>query len=1328
MLKAVEWFLSAPVFEDDEEKTRAARIFNAISLSITAFLALIAIGLAFIFIKKTGVAATLFLLLSLLLISRALAHRGRIRLASVLLVSGIWVVFTVNVWLSGGVNSVMTGSYIAVTVLAGILLGPRTAVAVAVSSAAAALGMTVLDSIGYPPPHYYPLPPTQSLVVLICGLVLTVPAVSLAVQGFADALGTARKEIREREEADKALPLSERSYRQLVENLNDVIFAMDPRGVVTYVNPAVERMLGYRPSEILGRDFSSLVRQEDLPEVAKTFQDVLENRLYPSDYQFRAKSGDYRWLRTSSRPILKGDKVLGILGVAVDITERKRVEQSIEHLNRLRRFIRQVNQSTLPEKKPNRLIEDACKLLVDDQGYEYARIIVTDEADVPRYFAQAGMGEAFRPLEEKLNRGELPPCCEHARFQEDVYLVTDRRKVCRLCPLPAGCSSSGSMCIRMKDAEKAYGYLAVSEPQGNALDEDELSLFAELGGDIAVTLRHIELAEQATISSEALRLTEGKYRRLVESVSDVIYEIDSHGIISYVSPAVRTMMGYEPEELMGKPRAEFVYPEDRELMTRAFEDLKEGVARLMEWRVMGKSGDMRWLQTLPKAALKEERFDGVRGTAIDVTERKKAEETQQKRVIALTRPLDDPAGIHLSDLFDIADLQRIQDVFAAATGVASLITAPDGTPITKPSNFCRLCRELIRQTDKGMAKGTRSDAVIGRYNPSGPIVQECLSSGLWNAGASITVGGKHIANWLIGQVRNEELDIDRIREYAYEIEADPEEFAKALAEVPIMAKEQFEKVAGALFCFANELSTKAYQNVQQARFIAERQKAEAMRTRLVTAIEQAVEGVVITDANGTIQYVNPALEKMTGYDSKELIGETPRVVKSGEHDQAFYRHLWETIARGKVWTGQFVNKRKAGRLYHEDATISPVRDASGKIVNFVGVKRDVTEHLELSKQLQQALKMEAVGMLAGGVAHDFNNILQVALGYSELILGDEGLPKRYRADLRKIHESARRGADLVQRLLTFSRKTEIKTQPLNLNRRITELRKMLERTIPKMIDIRLSLGEDLATINADPTQIDQVLMNLAVNARDAMGDGGKLTIETANIILDEEYARSHLDAKPGNYVLLTITDTGSGMDKDTLEHIFEPFYTTKGVGEGTGLGLATVHGIVKHHGGYIRCYSEPGEGTTFKIYFPALISEEEKEETTVREMPRGGSETVLIVDDEEFIRDLGSRILTNAGYNVVTASEGTEALQVYQARRHEIALVLLDLVMPGIGGKQCLEGLLGIDSSVKVVIASGYSADGPTKEALAAGAKGFVDKPYDMSQMLEVLRGVLDAD
>ncbi|MFH1116736.1 MAG: response regulator [Pseudomonadota bacterium] len=481
------------------------------------------------------------------------------------------------------------------------------------------------------------------------------------------------------------------------------------------------------------------------------------------------------------------------------------------------------------------------------------------------------------------------------------------------------------------------------------------------------------------------------------------------------------------------------------------------------------------------------------------------------------------------------------------------------------------------------------------------------------------------------------------------------------------------------------------------------------------------------DRNLVIRNVNKKWLETLGYERGEVVGNTIESFMTSESRVVLHDVIEEFWNVGEVRNTAYEYVKNDGTRLNVLLDSIAWDDPTWEKVS-LSVVRDVTQQRLLQEQLLHAQKMEAIGTLAGGVAHDFNNVLHVVLGYTDLVLHDEALPEHCRSELRKVYDSARRGADLVQRLLTFSRKTEIKPRPLNLNRRIEELRKMLQRTLPRMIDIHLRLGDALAVINADPTQIDQILMNLAVNARDAMPDGGKLTIETANLFLSEDYARTHPDARAGVHVLLTVTDTGVGMDRQTVEHIFEPFYTTKGVGEGTGLGLAIVHGIVKHHGGHIGCYSEPGHGTTFKIYFPALTADEEPKEPVVKEMPPGGSETILLVDDEEYIRDLGSTILTNAGYTVITASDGVEALDIFKQRADEISLVILDVIMPKMGGEKSLQALLNLCSSVKVVVATGYSANGPTREALTAGAKGFVKKPYGIRQVLEVVRDVLDTD
>ncbi|HMK34750.1 MAG TPA: PAS domain S-box protein [Desulfomonilaceae bacterium] len=510
------------------------------------------------------------------------------------------------------------------------------------------------------------------------------------------------------------------------------------------------------------------------------------------------------------------------------------------------------------------------------------------------------------------------------------------------------------------------------------------------------------------------------------------------------------------------------------------------------------------------------------------------------------------------------------------------------------------------------------------------------------------------------------------------------------------------------------------------RDITDRKRSELAQRRLATAVEQAVEAIVITDTQANIQYVNPAFERITGYSREEILGEKPTLLTSEDYDSDFTQGVQDTLSSGKSWAGRLVKRRKDGSHYEEDVTISPVRDSSGTVINFVAVKRDVSHEVQLQRQLLQAQKMEAIGTLAGGIAHDFNNILQVALGYSELLLiGKSGKDPDY-ADLQKIQHSARSGADLVRSLLTFSRKVEPKLVPMSLNRQVLNVEKLLRRTIPKMIDIRLELAKDLKRTNADTAQIEQVIMNLAVNARDAMGERGSLTIRTEGATVDAQYCRLHVDAVPGDYVVLSVSDTGHGMDRQTLLHIFEPFYTTKELGRGTGLGLAMVYGIVKQHGGHLTCYSEVEKGTTFKVYLPVFVTESEVVPDPTVEIPAEGNETVLLVDDEDPVRELGERILTKNGYDVLTATNGVEALELYLAQREKIDLIILDLIMPAMGGKDCLKELLKIDPHVKVIVASGFAADTSAGECIDDGAKGFVAKPFRFKELLNQVRKALD--
>ncbi len=488
--------------------------------------------------------------------------------------------------------------------------------------------------------------------------------------------------------------------------------------------------------------------------------------------------------------------------------------------------------------------------------------------------------------------------------------------------------------------------------------------------------------------------------------------------------------------------------------------------------------------------------------------------------------------------------------------------------------------------------------------------------------------------------------------------------------------------------------------------------------------EESKDGIFISQLDGTIVDVNQSFLDLLGYEREGMIGKSVVITNVDPSDGVKY--MTEIENYGYVKDYPLDLRKKDGSILNCLLTGTARRKEDGTIEGHRGIIRDVTVQRSLEMQLLQAQKMEAVGTLAGGIAHDFNNLLQVVLGYSEFMLQSkkEGEPEY--DGLQKIYQAGKRGADLVGSLLTFSRKVEIKHVPVNLNREITEVQHLLSRTIPKTISIDLNLKGDLELIKADVSQIGQVLMNLGVNSRDAMRDGGTLTIATAIIQLDEEYCNSHLEATPGRYVLLTVADTGQGMDKETLAHIFEPFFTTKERGKGTGLGLATVYGIVKQHGGHITCSSEPGLGTTFKIYFPAIEKEGNSEIPAIETPIPGGTETILLVDDEEALRDLGTTLLNNFGYKVITAGNGKEALAIYSKYKNKISLILLDLIMPEMDGRQCLAEMLLIDPKAKILVASGYSENGLNDEIVEAKARGFVGKPYNITKLLTTVRDALD--
>lgn len=510
------------------------------------------------------------------------------------------------------------------------------------------------------------------------------------------------------------------------------------------------------------------------------------------------------------------------------------------------------------------------------------------------------------------------------------------------------------------------------------------------------------------------------------------------------------------------------------------------------------------------------------------------------------------------------------------------------------------------------------------------------------------------------------------------------------------------------------------------RNISSRRQAEAEREMLLSAMEQVGEAVFITDPRGTIEYINPAFERITGYTRQEAIGRNPRILKSGKQNDKFYKKMWETISGGETFKGRMINKRKDGTLYSDEATISPVFSDSGRIVAYVSVKRDVTSQLALEEQFHQSQKMESVGRLAGGVAHDFNNMLGIILGHAELAMDQVDSASPLGADLREIRKAAQRSADLTRQLLAFARKQAASPKVLDLNDHVTGTIKMLRRLIGEDIDLAWMPGPNLWPVKIDPAQTDQLLANLCVNARDAIGGVGKITIKTKNVDLDENYCAAHSGAKPGPHVLLSVTDNGCGMDQETLDNLFEPFFTTKEIGKGTGLGLSTVYGIVQQNKGFIDVDSRPGQGAEFRLYFPRTPETLEANRGSDAGAEAKGTETLLLVEDEAMILNLARAVLEHRGYTVLAASSPAEALAIVEQYERPIHLLITDVVMPAMNGHQLKERIEKYIPNIKVLFMSGYTADAIARRGILESDINFLQKPFSNNSLAEKVREVLD--
>jgi len=508
--------------------------------------------------------------------------------------------------------------------------------------------------------------------------------------------------------------------------------------------------------------------------------------------------------------------------------------------------------------------------------------------------------------------------------------------------------------------------------------------------------------------------------------------------------------------------------------------------------------------------------------------------------------------------------------------------------------------------------------------------------------------------------------------------------------------------------------------------LIERIKAEEELRKLSHAVEQSPVSIVITDLQGNIEYANQYVTNLTGYTQEELLGQNPRILKSGHTTEAEYRTMWDTILSGHEWRGEFQNIKKNGELYWELALISPIRNSSFVITHFIAIKEDITERKKMENQLRHSQKMEAVGQLAGGIAHDFNNILTAIIGYTTILQMKVPEDSPLKSTTDQILASAERGSSLTQGLLAFSRNEINNPTRIDLNGVLSRVEKLLIRLIGEDIRLTTLAAEHPLPVMADSIQMEQVLMNLVTNARDAMPEGGDITISAELVKLDSHFIAAHGFGSSGQFALLTVSDTGHGMDAETVRHIFEPFYTTKETGKGTGLGLSIVYGIIKKHNGYILCHSLPGVGTIFHVYLP--LSEGDEQPTPPQEINapfHSGSEVVLLAEDDDPTRALTKELLEEFGYTVIEAQDGIQALKKFRENRTVISLVILDALMPCMKGMDVYREIRSLSPEGHVMICSGFTADIMEGQGTRDRNLHFISKPFMPKELLMKIREVL---
>jgi PAS domain S-box-containing protein len=1203
--------------------------------------------------------------------------------------------------------------------------------------------------------------------IVVSGRISEEVAVECIKQGAADyllkdrlaRLGPAvnhaleEKRLRDRKRtAEAALRASEQRFRSLFDGLPVGLYRTTPAGQIVDANPALLHMLGVQEREaLLAAKLTDFCAD---PEICEQWKALLasEKGVHDFEAQLRRRDGSLVWVENNTRAVRDADGCLvSYEGSLKDITQRKQAEEALRSYTGRLEALHQIDLELAAQLDLDALLHSivsrAVELVGGDSGGLY---LYHSDQNLLRLTVAVGTDQAI--VGRTLSPGE--GLVGKAWEAGEPLAVEDHRQW----PVPStsddGPNLRSVLALPIHWGEQFLGVLDVSTHGHRTFsspDSQLLSLFAAQAAiaienarlyqaereqrELAEALRQAARAMSSSLEpNEILRVILEQLKRALVFDSASVIVLREGGVLDLVAG-----LNFEDEQSTSRAARQLLH--ESPILRQMARDLQPVVCAdvhdLDGWIWVPGAEHVRSWMGIPLVV--HARMIGA--LMVDHSQPGFFGESEMRIAHALAQHA--AQAVENARLYDEAR-RRSRELDLLNRVIAASATSPDIKVLLQT-----VCEELAAAFDFPQVGAI----LLTEEKDAAMIVAESQRGDLPSVlGRIISVLGNLAAQQLVA-IRSPLVIDDAQTDPRLELvrELIRQRGIISLLILPFLVEDQ---VAGILALGADERSALGKEpaltrlgssgqcfstrDVNLVQRVAEEVSGALARLRLAetqlrlsVAVGQAAEAVAITDPGGVVLYVNPAFERITGYNRSQAIGFDPSKV-SLEPYVSVYEAVMRSLNAGQVWLGRFTNTRPDGTTYTVDLSVAPVRNQAGVVVNLVVTLRDVTRELELEKQFQQAQKMEALGRLAGGIAHDFNNLLTVINLNTQLLQRRLHPEDPVWLNVQEIGETAERAARLTEQLLRFSRQEIIEPALLDLNALIGELFPMLQRVVTETITLRAVLTDNLWLVEADSTQMEQVIINLAVNARDAMPTGGILTIETGNVVLDEAYTASHVDAQPGEHLLLAVSDTGMGMDEQVQARIFEPFFTTKERRRGTGLGLAIVFGIVKQNGGHIRVLSELGRGTTFQVYLPRARQTQAPPVTGSRDIPSvangpvRGTETVLLVEDEVSLREWVKRVLASCGYQVLVAGNGREALEVCNQHRGPIHLLLADVVMPQMGGQELAEQLRPQQPGMRVLFMSGYADEEIARHGVSAERTALLAKPFTLDELTQTVRIVLD--